>query len=143
MGYTISFKTLKDRLCTVAIAGGGTAVDGAANPVEWEEDDSDNMLDFVRTKTGYVRVLEYTYGALSGLFPTSATSHPITVTYDGHLAFKGYSHRPSKTTGPTAPARWSFPLCRSWVWQRSLLPPLWDASGCARDWLDDPRRWPA
>lgn len=90
MGYTISFKTLKDRLCTVAIAGGGTAVDGAANPVEWEEDDSDNMLDFVRTKTGYVRVLEYTYGALSGLFPTSATSHPITVTYDGHLAFKGY-----------------------------------------------------
>ena len=90
MGFTISFKTLKDRLCTVDIAGGGTAVDGAANPVEWEEDDSDNMLDFVRTKTGYVRVLEYTYGALSGLFPTSATSHPITVTYDGHLAFKGY-----------------------------------------------------
>lgn len=90
MGYTISFKTLKNRLCTVDIAGGGTALEGASNPVDWEEDYSDNMLDFVRTKTGYIRVIESNYGDLSGLFPTSATSHPVTVTYDSGLVFKGY-----------------------------------------------------
>lgn len=90
MGYTCTFVSLAGKTCVVTVAGGGTAITGAANPFEIEENDSDDLLDFIRYKSGHLRIVEMPGQDLSGLFPTSATSHPVEMTYDGELVFKGY-----------------------------------------------------
>ena len=56
---------------------GVTALIGTADPFTFEEDDSDNLLDFVRTKTGYISVIEQNVGDLDDMMPTSKTSHFI------------------------------------------------------------------
>ena len=69
---------------------GVTELIGTADPFTFEEDDSDNLLDFVRTKTGYISVIEQNVGDLDGMMPTSKTSHFIEAYYGSQKVFVGY-----------------------------------------------------
>ena len=69
---------------------GVTELLGSDTPFEWQEDNSEDMLSLIRTKTGYLRVIEQTFGELDGLMPTSKTSHYVEAYYDGNKMFIGY-----------------------------------------------------
>ena len=69
---------------------GVTELIGTADPFMFEEDDSDSLLDFIRTKTGYINVVEQNVGDLDGLMPTSKTSHFIEAYYGSQKVFVGY-----------------------------------------------------
>ena len=89
MAYTMTFKSLLDKTCVVTIdIGGSGTLTPSADPFEYEENDSEDMMEFVRSKTGYIRVRET--ADLSALYPTTFISHPVTLTYDGKTMFKGY-----------------------------------------------------
>lgn len=62
----------------------------AAEPFDIEEDDSKDLTHFVRFKTGTLRMVEVTYGGLSGLMPRSLTDHYIEAYYGSDLVFTGY-----------------------------------------------------
>lgn len=72
------------------VESGVTALTGADNPIEWEEDNDESLLSVVRTKTGYIRVVESSYGALSNLYPTTDTSHYVEFYYGSALYFTGF-----------------------------------------------------
>lgn len=72
------------------VESGVTALQGAANPFEYQEDASKNLLDFVRIKTGYIRVIEETYGALNNLYPTSIRQHFVEAFYGAERVFTGF-----------------------------------------------------
>ena len=63
---------------------------GTADPFTFEEDDSDSLLDFIRTKTGYINVVEQNVGDLDGLMPTNKTSHFVEAYYGSQKVFVGY-----------------------------------------------------
>lgn len=63
---------------------------GAADPFYFQEDNSSNLLDFVRVKTGYLRVIESTPGDLDDLIPISIWSHYVEVYYGSQRVFTGY-----------------------------------------------------
>lgn len=69
---------------------GVTELLGSDTPFEWQEDNSEDMLSLIRTKTGYLRVIEQTFGELDGLMPTSKTSHYVEAYYDSKKMFVGY-----------------------------------------------------
>ena len=90
MGYTLTFKSLNNETCIVNIDGGGTALTGAADPITFEEDDDTNLLRVIRTKTGYLNLVETTDGELDALHAMHNTDMPIEVTKNGKLIFFGY-----------------------------------------------------
>ena len=81
--YYFKFKTFQNHTCRVDIYDAdysGTAIElskdvagspgcPADSPVTIEEDNSDDLLEVVRTKTGYLRLIELTAGGLSDIFP--------------------------------------------------------------------------
>lgn len=69
---------------------GVTELIGTADPFTFEEDDSDSLLDFIRTKTGYINVVEQNVGDLDGLMPTNKTSHYVEAYYGSQKVFVGY-----------------------------------------------------
>ena len=73
-----------------AVENGVTALTGSANPLVFSETDSDNLLDVVRLKTGYLNVIEENPGDLDTLRPTKSTDRYIEVFYGGDLVFFGY-----------------------------------------------------
>lgn len=50
-----------------------TTLTPAEDPIGWDEDNSDNLLSYVRGKTGYIEVYEMTYGELSDMIPSTNT----------------------------------------------------------------------
>ena len=60
------------------------------NPVTIEEDDSTNMLDVIRTKTGYLNFVELTDGGLAPLYAKDNTQIEVQIRVSGYLIFKGY-----------------------------------------------------
>lgn len=90
MGYTITFKSLMGKTCTIDIDGGGTALTGAADPFKWDETDSDDLLEVVRHRSGYINVVEEDYGDLDALHPDHSTDIPVTMSYDGKVVFTGF-----------------------------------------------------
>lgn len=52
-------------------SGGITNLTPGNNPIIWEEDDSDNLLSYVRGKTGKMEVVEENYGDLNDLIPAT------------------------------------------------------------------------
>lgn len=63
----------------------------AADPFYYQEDDSSDLLnDVVRYRTGYIRLIENTYNALSDIYPTTHYDRYVEVFYDGILYFNGY-----------------------------------------------------
>lgn len=94
--WTLDFKSANETGCHLDIYKEGytgstvTELVGAANPFEYEEDNDTNLLNFIRYKTGYIRVLETTYGDLSELAPSSITAHYVVAKYGGVVVFTGY-----------------------------------------------------
>jgi hypothetical protein len=84
--YRLQFKSLKNEGCLVnvyvdgatssadtsktgadvpfTVESGVTALTGAASPLVFNETDSDDLLEVVRQKTGYMSVIEHTPGEL-------------------------------------------------------------------------------
>lgn len=63
---------------------------GAAVPFEYEEEDSDDLLELIRYRTGYIRVIEVTYDELADLIPTTLTDHYVEAYYGSELVFTGF-----------------------------------------------------
>lgn len=98
--YTLTYRDRLNNQHTVYIdisSGSGSAtIDyGAESPLVIEEDNNDNMLEPIRTKTGYLKIVEQNFGDYDELFPTSPTSHVIH-TGDG---FWGYLQPQSFSNG--------------------------------------------
>ena len=100
--WEIPFKSLNGTSCRIDILKNGYTGDTyevisngnlgwpAEDPFYFEEDDSDNLLDVIRTKTGYIRLIENNHGDLNALFPQLNTDHYVRFYYDNTLAFTGY-----------------------------------------------------
>lgn len=102
--WTIPFMSLNATLCRVDIyeegySGSVTELSTnnlnapgypAAVPFEIQEDDSNDLTHFIRFKTGTLRMVEVTYGGLSGLMPRSLLDHYIEAYYGSELVFTGY-----------------------------------------------------
>lgn len=73
-----------------SVETGVTELIGTADPFTFEEDDSDSLLDFIRTKTGYINVVEQNVGDLDALMPTNKTSHFVEAYYGSQKVFVGY-----------------------------------------------------
>ena len=90
--YTIPFKSLTGNACSIDIyddAYTGTAVTtltGAPHPITFDEDDDDDLLTVVRSKTGYLNLIETTAGELDGVYPTTNTSRQVKAYYKVTLA---------------------------------------------------------
>ena len=60
------------------------------NPVVIEEDNSNDMLQAVRIKTGYLHLIELTEDGLRAMFPETGTQMSIRITLNSQLIFNGY-----------------------------------------------------
>ena len=81
-----------------SVESGVTALTGSANPLVFSETDTDNMLEVIRQKTGYLSVIEETAGELDDLHPTTSTDRYVEVFYGGQLVFFGYLQEQSFDT---------------------------------------------
>lgn len=115
--YTIPFKSLAGKTCRIDIYDktySGTTVTtltGAAPPVSIDEDDDENLLTVLRSKTGYINVVEETFGALAGLYPEDNTRLSVEIYYDNELVFFGYIQAQSfDNTYEDAPRVLSIPI---------------------------------
>ena len=63
---------------------------GAQIPIYWDEDNDESLLNVVRTKTGYLKVIEQAYNELSELYPANDTDHYIEVFYGSDCVFSGF-----------------------------------------------------
>ena len=73
-----------------AVETGVTELIGAAVPFEYQEDDSNNLLEVIRIKTAYLRVIETSNGDLNELFPTSILHHFVEAFYGTERVYTGY-----------------------------------------------------
>jgi hypothetical protein len=66
----------------------------AADPFYFEEDDDDDLLEVVRTKTGYINLIETVQDGLADIYPTTLRNRYVEVYYDGDnqsdMVFRGY-----------------------------------------------------
>lgn len=94
--WQLSFSSLRETNCRIDIYKRGytgatvTQLIGEASPVKWDEDKSENLLDVVRAKTGYINLKEETFGALRELYPDTDIDHYIEVFYDNVCVFSGF-----------------------------------------------------
>lgn len=92
-------------------SGTATTLQGAAVPIEFEEDDNDDLLTPVRAKSGYIRVIETEAGVLDGLEPTSAKSRFVECYYGSNVVFSGYMQHQNFDRPYTAyPREVEFPI---------------------------------
>ena len=80
----MQFRSLRGDLYTVKIyeedwSGDVTTLTGAADPLVIEETDDKSLLTTWRVSTGYLRVVEMSYGDLDALKPESDTEHFVEV----------------------------------------------------------------
>lgn len=102
--WTIPFKSLNGTDCLIEIydknyAGTSSEISknnpntigwAAEDPFYYEENDSDNLLDVVRARSGYIKLNENNYGDLNVLFPQTNTDRYVKVYYGTTLSFTGY-----------------------------------------------------
>lgn len=94
--YTIPFKSLAGKDCRIDIydntytGSAVTSLKGAAAPVTIQEENDESLLTVLRAKTGYISVVEETFGALAGLYPETNTQLSVEIYYDSELVFYGY-----------------------------------------------------
>lgn len=104
--WDIPFKDIQGTLHHIYIqqdgwTGSVTTLQGGDTPIDWDEDNSDDLLKRVRAKTGHIEVIEQSYGDLVDLYPTTAKSHRIVVPG----MFFGYIKPQSSTMNWTAGPR--------------------------------------
>ena len=111
MGWHVSFKSLDNKSCSISIDGGGTVLTGAATPVTFEEDNSDDLLEVIRPKTGYVNFIEETYGELDSVYPATNRQRKVNIYHDGKRVFFGYLQAQNYANDyAPAPRRVSIPI---------------------------------
>ena len=103
--WTVPFKSLNGTDCRVDIYAkdytGDTVTElsisntsapgcAAANPFEYSEDNDSDLLNVIRYRTGYLRLIEYEYGGLDDIYPSVNTDRYIEFYYDGQLDFNGF-----------------------------------------------------
>lgn len=94
--YTIPFKSLNGTNCRIDIYDRTysgptvTTLKGATPPVVIEEDNDEDLLNVLRSKTGYIHVVEETFGSLSGLYPEDNTKMSVEIYYGSELVFYGF-----------------------------------------------------
>ena len=94
--YTIPFKSLNGTSCRIDIYDSTysdsavTTLKGAAQPVTIQEESDESLLTVLRPKTGYISVVEETFGALAGLYPETNTQLMVQIYYGDDLIFYGY-----------------------------------------------------
>lgn len=108
--WQIHFKSFKDVDCYVNIYKDGASgtvhqLTGGDIPVYWEETRSDDVLDVVRTKTGYISFIEENFGEWDDVYPTTAIDRYVEVLYGSTVMFKGYLQPQSFDNGYVAPPR--------------------------------------
>ena len=85
--WTLPFMSLNGTECRVDIykknytGSEVITLTGCAVPIEWSEDDDEDLLNVVRAKTGTLNVIEENYGDLQELYPSLSTDHYIEVYY--------------------------------------------------------------
>ena len=84
--WTIPFSSRSGKVCRVDIyedgwTGSVQTLTGGEKTFYFEEDDSDNLLNVIRPKTGYINVVETYDGELDGLEPATNTAHYVEVFY--------------------------------------------------------------
>lgn len=85
--WTLPFVSLNGTECRVDIykknytGSEVITLTGCAVPIEWSEDDDEDLLNVVRAKTGTLNVIEENYGDLQELYPSLSTDHYIEVYY--------------------------------------------------------------
>ena len=77
----------------------------ATQPITIEEEDSSDLLDVIRAKTGYLTLVEKQQGYLNSLYPETNDQCQVRVYYDGNLVFFGYIQAQSFENGYTASPR--------------------------------------
>lgn len=94
--WQLSFESLNGISCRVDIykrgySGSADDLDGADDPFSYDEDNSEDLLnDVIRFRTGYIRVIEESYGDLAALYPTTNTDHYVEFYYGNTLDFVGF-----------------------------------------------------
>ena len=93
--WTIPFKSVSGVDCHVDIyddnwSGAVTTLTGSDDPFYYSEDDSEDMLEVVRIKTGYISVVESVYGELDALRPTNTSGRYVKFWYGNRLDFIGF-----------------------------------------------------
>lgn len=146
--WTVPFKSLNGTSCRVDIYArdytGDTVTElslsntnapgcAAANPFEYSEDNDADLLNVIRYRTGYLRLVEYEYGGLADIYPSVNTDRYIEFYYGDTLDFTGYIMAHDFDNDWVAgPREIDLPICS----------PLGLASGTYFDWNDyTPPRW--
>ena len=102
--FTIPFKSLAEKDCRIDIYDRtytGDVVElsthnqtapgyPAAQPIILQEDNDESLLTVLHATTGYITLIERTFGALDCLYPEDNEQLTVEVTYDGTLVFFGY-----------------------------------------------------
>lgn len=102
--WTVPFESLNGTTCRVDIyeenySGSVTELStnnanapgvASAVPFEFQEDDSNDLTNFIRFKTGSLRLVELTYGGLNALMPRSLLDHYVEAYYGSEIVFSGY-----------------------------------------------------
>lgn len=102
--WTIPFKSLNETSCRIDIyveGYEGNVIElspnnpnapgyAAADPIFYEEKKSDNLLDVVRSKTGYINLIQTSANSLIDLFPRRSIDHYIEFYYGSTLDFVGF-----------------------------------------------------
>ena len=82
--WDIPFKDIQGTLRHIYIqqdgwSGNVTTLQGGNTPIDWDENNSDDLLKRIRIKTGHIEVIEEYQGQLVELMPTTSMSHKIVV----------------------------------------------------------------
>lgn len=102
--WQIPFRSRKDIACridiydeewqgavtTLSTTSVGSPGYPAADPISWEEDNDESLLTAIRTKTGYINLIEASAGSLSDLYPDTPSQRYVEVYYGADMVFNGY-----------------------------------------------------
>jgi hypothetical protein len=140
--WTIPFKSFNNISCRIDIYKrdytGSTVTElstqnalapgvAAADPIYYEEDDDDNLLTVVRTKTGYINLIETVYGGLSDLYPTKDTDLFVEFYYGSTLNFIGFIQAQSfDNQWKAAPREVSLPIISPLGLLESITMPVYN-----------------
>ena len=103
--WTIPFVSLNNKSCRIDIYQRGYTGDtvtelstqnpnapgvAASDPFYYEEDDDEDLLKVIRTKTGYINLIETVHDGLLELHPTNNKELMVEVFYDNIIRFRGF-----------------------------------------------------
>ena len=121
--WTIPFKSLGDIDCRIdiyekdysgtveTIGASSSQLVAGANPIFYEEDNDEDLLHVIRAKTGYINIVEKTYGAMQPLFSQMNDQHYVEFFYNEVLMYQGYLRAENfENPWASAPRTMSLPI---------------------------------